>query len=90
MFEEQGNEGYENIVKAQALFRRLMECEPGGEFKKIFADAIQQHTLDEFYPVVVRAELSAALMLCHSPPRRCRVSCSEITSTNAVVCAPRS
>ena len=65
MFEEQGNEGYENIVKAQALFQRLMECEPGGEFKKIFADAIQQHTLDEFYPVVVRAELSAALMLCH-------------------------
>lgn len=65
MFEQQGNEGYENIVKAQALFRRLMECEPGGEFKKIFADAIQQHTLDEFYPVVVRAELSAALMLCH-------------------------
>ncbi|HRI75571.1 MAG TPA: hypothetical protein PLX33_01140 [Alphaproteobacteria bacterium] len=65
MFEEQGNEGHENIIKAQDLFRRLMECEPGGEFKKIFADAIQQHTLDEFYPVVVRAELSAALMLCH-------------------------
>jgi len=65
MFEDQGNEGHEKIVKAQALFRRLMECDDGAEFKKTFGEAIQQHTLDEFYPVVVRAELSAALMLCH-------------------------
>lgn len=65
MFEEQGREGHENIVKAQALFRRLIECGPSGEFKKVFGEAIQQHTLDEFYPVVVRAELSAALILCH-------------------------
>jgi len=65
MFEDQGNEGHEKIVKAQALFRRLMECDDSAEFKKTFGEAIQQHTLDEFYPVVVRAELSAALMLCH-------------------------
>jgi len=65
MFEDQGNEGHEKIVKAQALFRRLMECDDGAEFKKTFGEAIQQHTLDEFYPVVVRAELSAALILCH-------------------------
>lgn len=65
MFEDQGNEGHEKIVKAQALFRLLMECDNAAEFKKVFGEAIQRHTLDEFYPVVVRAELSAALMLCH-------------------------
>lgn len=65
MFEEQVTEGHEKIVKAQDLFFRLMACEPGSEFKKTFAAAIQQNSLDEFYPVVVRAELSAALMLCH-------------------------
>lgn len=45
MFEEQVTEGHEKIVKAQDLFRRLMACEPGGEFKKIFATAIQQNSL---------------------------------------------
>lgn len=65
MFEDQGNEGHENIVKAQALYRRMVHCGPDGTFKKIFAEAIQEHTLDEFYPVVVRAELTAALMICH-------------------------
>ncbi len=66
MFEDQtATEGHEKIVKAQALFARLMESAADGEFKKIFAAAIQEHSLDEFYPVVVRAELSAALMLCH-------------------------
>jgi hypothetical protein len=65
MFEDQGNEGHEKIVKAQALFRQLLECDDGVEFKKSFGEAIQRHTLDEFYPVVVRAELSAALILCH-------------------------
>lgn len=65
MFEDQGMEGHEKIVKAQVLFQRLMTCKPDGSFKKFFGEAIQSHTLDEFYPVVVRAELAAALMLCH-------------------------
>ncbi len=66
MFEDQvTTEGHEKIVKAQALFARLMDCAADGEFKRTFATAIQEHSLDEFYPVVVRAELSAALMLCH-------------------------
>lgn len=65
MFDSHDSEGYDGIVKSQKLYQRLMECESAVEFKKIFGTAIQEHSLDEFYPVVVRAELSAALMLCH-------------------------
>lgn len=54
---------HDNIVKAQKLYRTLIECDTPQAFKKAFGDAIQRHTLDEFYLVVVRAEFSAALTL---------------------------
>lgn len=59
------NEGLDQLQKAQKLYHALMDCDTPQEFKKTFGDAIQQHALDEFYPVVVLAELSAALMICH-------------------------
>lgn len=59
------NNGHDHILKAQKLYHALMDCETPQEFKKTFGDAIQKHSLDEFYPVVVLAELSAALMICH-------------------------
>ncbi len=54
-------ETFDNIVKAQGIYRKMI-AEPKA-FKKLFSEAIHTHTLDEFYPVVVRAELSAALSL---------------------------
>jgi len=61
---------HDNIVKAQALYRRLTGCATAQDFKKIFGEAIQQHTLDEFYLVVVRAEYSAALVLCDTASKQ--------------------
>ena len=54
-------EPFDNIVKAQGIYRQMIAAPDA--FKKIFTDAIQAHTLDEFYTIVVRAELSAALTL---------------------------
>ncbi len=54
-------ETFDNIIKAQGIYRKMIS-EPKA-FKKVFSEAIHAHTLDEFYPVVVRAELSAALSL---------------------------
>lgn len=54
-------EPFDNIVKAQGIYRQMI-AEPQS-FKKFFTEAIQAHSLDEFYTVVVRAELSAALTL---------------------------
>lgn len=61
----ENNEGLDLLQKAQRLYNALMDCDTPQEFKKTFGDAIQKHPLDEFYPVVVLAELSAALMICH-------------------------
>jgi hypothetical protein len=61
----ENNEGLNQLQKAQRLYHALMDCDTPQEFKKTFGEAIQKHALDEFYPVVVMAELSAALMICH-------------------------
>ncbi len=54
---------YENVTKAQDLFHKMVgACGPKC-FRKLFTTAIREHTLEEFYPVVVHAELSAALAL---------------------------
>ncbi len=54
---------YENITKAQSLFQKMIgACGPKC-YRKLFTSAIREHTLEEFYPVVVHAELSAALAL---------------------------
>ncbi|MBI1214293.1 MAG: hypothetical protein GC185_00575 [Alphaproteobacteria bacterium] len=58
-------ETFDDILKAQAIYKKMVVCDDAQEFKKAFSDAISQHTLDEFYPVVVRAELSAILALSH-------------------------
>ena len=53
---------HDATVKAQDLHHKMVgACGPKC-FKKLFTDALQSHALDEFYPVVVRAELSAALV----------------------------
>lgn len=53
----------DDVVKAQILFNKMVDsCGPKC-FRKLFTDAIVQHTLDEFYPVVIRAANSAALVL---------------------------
>lgn len=54
-------ESFDDIVKAQGLYQKMV-AEPQA-FKKHFTEAIQKHSLDEFYTVVVRAEMSAALTL---------------------------
>ncbi|MDE1152726.1 MAG: hypothetical protein PW788_09340 [Micavibrio sp.] len=54
-------ETFDDIVKAQGIYQKMV-AEPQS-FKKFFTEAIKAHSLDEFYPVVVRAELSAALSL---------------------------
>lgn len=52
-----------NITKAQDLFKKMV-CACGPKcFKKLFSEAIDVHTLDEFYPVVMHAELTAALAM---------------------------
>ena len=54
---------HDDIIKAQSLFNKMV-CSCGPKcFKKLFTEAIQLHTLDEFYPVVMQAELTAALAL---------------------------
>lgn len=58
-------ETYDNILKAQAIFKKMMACEHPVAFKKVFSEAIYKYSLDEFYPIVVRAELSAALAFCY-------------------------
>lgn len=57
-------EPFDNIVKAQGIYKKMMACETPAAFKKIFSDSIYKFTLDEFYPVVVRAELVAAIAFC--------------------------
>lgn len=53
----------EDIIKAQELFHKMVgACGPKC-FRKLFTDAICQHSIYEFYPVVAYAELSAALAL---------------------------
>lgn len=54
-------ETYDNVVKAQALFEKMMGCTTADEFKKVFSEAIKANTLDDFHPVVVRAELAVSL-----------------------------
>lgn len=54
-------ETYDNVVKAQALFEKMMACQTAEDFKKVFSDAIRANTLDDFHPVVVRAELAVSL-----------------------------
>jgi hypothetical protein len=54
-------ETYDNVVKAQALYQRMMAAQTAAEFKKVFSDAIRANTLDDFHPVVVRAELAVTL-----------------------------
>lgn len=54
-------ETYDNVVKAQALYGKMMAATTAAEFKKVFSDAIRANTLDDFHPVVVRAELAVSL-----------------------------
>jgi hypothetical protein len=56
---------FDDILKAQVIYRKMIACATPQDFKKEFSEAIRLHTLDEFYPVVVRAELSAILALSH-------------------------
>ena len=52
-----------HILKAQDLFQKMLgACGPKC-YKKLFTQAISAHDIYEFYPVVVQAELSAALAL---------------------------
>lgn len=60
------NEGLSQLQKAQKVYHALLDCDTPQAFKKTLSAAIQQYPLDEFYPVVVQAELSAALMICHT------------------------
>ena len=54
-------ESYDDVAKAQLLFNKMLgSCGPKC-FRKLFTDAIAEHTLDEFYPVVCCAANSAAL-----------------------------
>ena len=59
------HESHDAVVKAQKLYHALMDCDTPQEFKKTFGDAIHKHSLEDFYPVVVLVELTAALMICH-------------------------
>lgn len=53
----------DNVIKAQNLFRKMVgACGPKC-FRKLFTQAISEHDIYEFYPVVVQAELTAALAL---------------------------
>lgn len=54
-------ETYDNVIKAQALYQKMMAARTADEVKKVFADAIRANTLDDFHPVVVRAELAVSL-----------------------------
>lgn len=65
-------ETYDNILKAQDIFKKMMACDNPVAFKKVFSEAIYRYSLDEFYPVVVRAELAAALAFCHRERQRGR------------------
>lgn len=56
-------ETFDDILKAQVIYKKMIACADTPAFKKAFSEAIGTHTLDEFYPVVVRAELSAILFL---------------------------
>lgn len=55
-------EAHDDILKARQLYLKLNECTSPQHFKKVFSSSIQEHPLDEFYPVIVRAELSAAII----------------------------
>lgn len=57
-------EPFDNIVKAQGIYKKMIACETPAAFKKIFSDSIYKYSLDDFYPVVVRAELVAAIAFC--------------------------
>lgn len=53
----------QDICKAQDLFHKMNgSCGPKC-FKKLLTQAIDTHWIGEFYPVVVQAELSAALAI---------------------------
>lgn len=65
-------ETYDNILKAQGIFKKMVACDNPVAFKKVFSESIYKYTLDEFYPVVVRAELAAALAFCHRERERGR------------------
>lgn len=65
-------ETYDNILKAQGIFKKMMACDNPVAFKKVFSESIYKYSLDEFYPVVVRAELAAALAWCHREKERGR------------------
>lgn len=53
----------DNVIKAQDLFHKMVgACGPKC-FRKLFTQAISEHNIYEFYPVVIQAELTAALAL---------------------------
>ncbi|HYD17711.1 MAG TPA: hypothetical protein VEF76_04445 [Patescibacteria group bacterium] len=55
---------FDTIVKAQDIYKKMIACEKPADFKKVFSDAIYEYSLTDFYPVVVRAQLAAALAAC--------------------------
>ncbi len=65
-------ETYDTILKAQDIYKKMMACDQPAAFKKVFSESIYKYTLDDFYPVVVRAELAAALAFCNRERMRGR------------------
>lgn len=54
---------HDDIIKAQRLYRKMVGACGHHCFRKLFTDAIGHHSLDEFYPVVMHAEIATAVTL---------------------------
>ncbi len=55
-------ETFDEIIKAQGIYKKMVACDSPAAFKKVFSEAIYASSLTDFYPVVVRAQIAAALL----------------------------
>ncbi len=58
-------ETFDEIIKAQDIYKKMVACDSPAAFKKVFSEAIYASSLTDFYPVVVRAQIAAALLASH-------------------------
>ncbi len=58
-------ETFDEIIKAQGIYKKMVACDSPAAFKKVFSEAIYASSLTDFYPVVVRAQIAAALIASH-------------------------
>ncbi|MCC7035916.1 MAG: hypothetical protein IT560_01280 [Alphaproteobacteria bacterium] len=58
-------ETFDEIIKAQGIYKKMVACDSPAAFKKVFSEAIYASSLTDFYPVVVRAQIAAALLAAH-------------------------